>query len=248
VAVVELLEGRRRRRRVGVRAVALQGVRRLGRTAALSPPGDLPTRLAAAGAPMAPAEAMAVKAGLGMVAALAALLLFGPAGLLLGAAGFVAPDLWLATRARHRAAAMESELADVLDLLRVAIAAGLSPWRAMGEVGRRHPGLLARELARAAARVQLGVAGEDALDGLLRRAPARGVQALVSALRRAQRHGAPLGPTLGAQALEARSLQARQCTERAARAAPKIQLVVALALVPAVLLLLAAALVPALLT
>ena len=45
---------------------------------------------------------------------------------------------------------MEAELPDVLDLLRVAIAAGLAPRRALQEVGRRHPGLLAQELKRAA--------------------------------------------------------------------------------------------------
>jgi tight adherence protein C len=114
-------------------------------------------------------------------------------------------------------------------------------------VGYRHPGLLADELARAAARTGLGFRGDDALADLERRLPAPGVHALTSALRRADRHGAPLAPTLTAQALEARSLQARRATERAAKAAPKIQLVVALLLVPAVLLLLAAALAPALL-
>jgi tight adherence protein C len=141
---------------------------------------------------------------------------------------------------------MDEELADVLDLLRVAVAAGLSPWRAIGEVGRRHPGLLAAELQRAAAQVALGVPGCDALATLARRAPARGVPPLLSALDRAERHGAPLAPTLAAQAVEARSLRARRTAERAAKAAPKIQLVVALTLVPSVLLLVAAALVNAL--
>ena len=35
---------------------------------------------------------------------------------------------------------MEEELADVTDLLRVAIAAGLPATRALAEVGRRHRG------------------------------------------------------------------------------------------------------------
>jgi len=51
---------------------------------------------------------------------------------------------------------------------------------------------------------------------------------------------------LDALAAEARSREAARVAERAARAAPKIQLVVALLLVPSVLLLVAAALVPAL--
>ena len=63
-------------------------------------------------------------------------------------------------------------------------------------------------------------------------------------LRRADRLGAPPARALAALAEEARARQTRRAAERAARAAPKIQLVVALLLVPSVLLLVAAALVP----
>ena len=52
----------------------------------------------------------------------------------------------------------------MLDLLRVAIAAGLAPRRALAEVGRRHPGLLAAELERAAARAAMGEPAEQTLD------------------------------------------------------------------------------------
>jgi tight adherence protein C len=64
----------------------------------------------------------------------------------------------------------------------------------------------------------------------------------VAALQRAERHGAPLGPALAALAADARARRAQALRERAAKAAPKIQLVVALLLVPAVMLLLGAAL------
>jgi tight adherence protein C len=141
---------------------------------------------------------------------------------------------------------MEAELPDVLDLLRVAIAAGLSPRRALSEVGRRHPGLLAAELRRAAARAALGEPAEQALDDLNSRCPATGIAPLTAALKRAERHGAPLAQALAAQAAEARSLRAARRSENAAKAAPKIQLVVALLLVPAVLLLVAAAIVASL--
>jgi tight adherence protein C len=70
--------------------------------------------------------------------------------------------------------------------------------------------------------------------------------ALVAAIRRSDRLGAPPGRSLAALAAEARSREAARTAERAAKAAPKIQLVVALLLVPSVLLLVAAALVPAL--
>jgi tight adherence protein C len=161
-------------------------------------------------------------------------------------AGYLAPEYALRTRARTRGRVMEAELPDVLDLLRVAVAAGLSPRRALREVGRRHPGLLAQELKRAAGKADMGEPAIRTLDELQARAPL--AAPLVHALKRAERHGAPLSATLAAQAVEARAIRAAQRSEQAAKAAPKIQLVVALLLVPAVLLLIAAALLPALTT
>jgi tight adherence protein C len=135
------------------------------------------------------------------------------------------------------------ELADVLDLLRVAVEAGLPVGRALAEVARRCHGLLAAEIGAAAVRMQLGATRGEALDALLARCPVDGVAALAAAIARADRHGAPLAPALAALATEARAEQARRLRDDAARAAPKIQLVVALVLVPAVMLLVAAVLV-----
>ncbi len=66
---------------------------------------------------------------------------------------------------------------------------------------------------------------------------------LASSLERSRRHGSPLSRTLHEQAGSLRGEQRRRITERAARAAPKMQLVVALLLVPSVLLTVAAAIV-----
>jgi tight adherence protein C len=227
---------------------------RAGRGLSPRAPGDLAGRIAAAGVAVSVGDVMAVKAGAAVAGSLAALPLataapgrLGPLGLAAAAAaGFLAPDAWLRRRTRARTRAMEAELADVLDLMRVATAAGLAPRRALAEVGRRHPGVLAAELRRASARLALGTPGEAVLAGLEHRCRAHGIAALTAALRRADVHGAPLGPSLAAQAAQARSLQAQRAARAAARAAPKIQLVVALLLVPAVLLLVAAALLPAL--
>ena len=84
------------------------------------------------------------------------------------------------------------------------------------------------------------------LETLERRCPTEGIAPLTAALLRAERHGAPLGPALAALAADARARHAQRLRERAARAAPKIQLVVALLLVPAVMLLVGAALASAL--
>jgi tight adherence protein C len=110
-------------------------------------------------------------------------------------------------------------------------------------VGRRRGGVLGEELAAAAARLELGVPRAEVHGRLRARCPHPAVAALVTVLERAERHGTPPAPVLAALALEARAERARALQDRAARAAPKIQLVVALVLVPAVLLLVAGALV-----
>jgi tight adherence protein C len=252
-AASEARSARGRRRRPALVALVARVGRRLG---APAPPADLERRLAQAGAPasLRVADVMAIKAGAAVLAFVTVLPLaaalpgrLGPvAAVGAPAGGFLVPDLWLARRIRRRARAMAAELADVLDLMRVAVDAGLSPARALAEVGRRRHGALAAELRAAAARIDLGVPRADVLATLERRCPAEGVAPLTAALLRAERHGAPLGPALAALAADARARHAQRMRDRAARAAPKIQLVVALLLVPAVMLLVGAALATAL--
>jgi tight adherence protein C len=250
VAVVDLLAAPRGPRR---RGRLLGALTRLGRRLGVAPaPEDLARRLAAAGAPAAlrPADVMAIKTAAALVALLAAV---GPATALPGRLGPLAliaapigalhaPDLWLRRRARARARAMSAEVADVLDLLRVSIEAGRAPAASLHDVGRRHRGLLGAELGRAARRLALGDASAEVHADLAARCPLPEVAALAQALDRAARHGAPLAPALVSLAADARAARARAVREQAAKAGPKIQLVVALLLVPAVMLLVGAAL------
>jgi tight adherence protein C len=252
--VVDLLVGLRRprrrepRRRSGVAVLA-----RLGRGFGARPSRGLRERIVAAGLDLTVDDVMALKVGAALAGLAGALIMLpaapGRTGVTLlaaaPAAGFLAPDVWLGRHARRRGRAMEAELADVLDLLRVAVAAGLSPSRALAEVGRRHAGQLAAELCRASARSALGIPRATTYRELELRCPASGIPVLVAALERADRHGAPLVPALAAESRAARARAAQRAAEAAARAGPQIQLVVALLLVPAVLLLVAAALLPA---
>jgi tight adherence protein C len=223
---------------------------------AAAPPRDLEARIVAAGRPagLRARDLMAAKLAAGALGALAgAGLAAGAPGrlavVLIGGApvaGFLAPDLWLARRAADRARRIRRDLPSLLDLLRVAVESGSSLAQALREVGARTHGPLAAEWRSVGRQVNLGVPLELALDGMAERAPLPEVRALRAALDRARRHGAPLGETLAAQARDARFALARHAREEAARAGPKIQLVVALLLVPSVLLLVAAALLSAL--
>jgi tight adherence protein C len=227
---------------------------RIARRAGLrGAPGDLEARIAAAGTPLglAVGDIVALKGAIALGLTLFVLPLTGALpgrlgiAVLLAApvAGFYTPELVLARRARARERRIAGELADVLDLLRVAVGAGLPVGRAMGEVGQRMSGVLAAELDGAAARMQLGAPRADVLRELVARCPLPGVATLAAAIARSDRHGAPLAAALEALAAEARAEQARGLRDEAAKAAPKIQLVVALVLVPAVMLLVGAVLV-----
>ena len=220
-------------------------------------PRDLAARIAAAGRPggLGPWELMALKlaaalAG-GALGTFLSALAPGRLGLVVAAAApmaaFLAPDLWLRRRALERARAVRRALPAMLDLLRVTVEAGASLPAALEAVGRRSDGPLAAEWRGTGRQVAVGVPLGDALEGMTQRLPQAEVRALVAALERSLRHGAPLAETLAAQARAARFDLRRRVREEAARAGPKMQLVVALLLVPSVLLLVAAALAAALL-
>ncbi len=244
-------DGARRDRSGGtVLSLALLVGRRLrGR---LQTPSDLGARIAAAGSPagLEPRDVLALKLATAVLGALAGVLLgallpgrLAIASMAAGpAAGFLAPDLWLRRRARARASAIRRELPAMLDLLRVTVQSGPSLAAALGEVGSRTRGPLAREWRAVGTECALGVPLSRSLERLAERVPLPEVAALVAALERAARHGAPLSDTLEAQARDARSARRRRIQEEAAKAAPKIQLVVAGMLVPSVLLLIAASL------
>ncbi|HEU0018884.1 MAG TPA: type II secretion system F family protein [Thermoleophilaceae bacterium] len=249
---------RGQRRRAARGPAAIRALARFGGAAARrAAPQDLERRIEAAGRPggLEPRELMAAKLAGVAVAALPGALLGAAAPGRLGllvvvaapVAGFFAPDLWLARQAAARATAARRQLPELLELLRVTVDAGVSLAAALAAVGARADGPVADEWRAVGGEVALGVPLGEALAEMRRRLPLPEVGALVAALDRARRHGAPLSATLAGQARDARLALRRRVQEDAARAGPKIQLVVALLLVPSVLLLVAAALASALL-
>lgn len=219
----------------------------------ISPPSDLRARLAAAGQPggLQPREWMAVKAGAAIAVSIPSLVVLagssGRFGVLVAIAGplagFAVPDFWLARAVRVRSEAAVRELPDLLDLLRVSVEAGIAPVRAMDVVAAQFDGPLAVEWRRVAAAVALGEPQVTAIRGMSERIAAKEVRAFAEALLRSRRHGLPLGATLATQASRAREARRRRIREQAARAGPKMQLVVALVLVPSMLLIVTALLV-----
>jgi tight adherence protein C len=158
-------------------------------------------------------------------------------------AGFLVPDALRQRRQRRRHRRLLRALPDALDLLAVSAGSGRGPAAGIEQLARAGEGPLAEELRTAGAEISSGVPLAAALESLRRRVPGSEVATLVAAIERSRRLGSPLADQLRRQATALRRDSRRATEERAARAAPKIQLVVALVLVPSVLLMIAAALI-----
>lgn len=235
-------------------------LRRLGPTFArasvverLAPARDLRARVIAAGEPggLGVREWISIEVGCAAVGAVTATMVAGslPGRLWIAAlvggplAGFMLPNFWLGRAAATRAREAAHELPDMLDLLRVALVAGMPPPRALAAVATRFDGPLAYEWRRMAAATALGTPADEALAELAERLPAPAVRSFAETMRSAGRHGLTLSEALATLAGAARHARRQRMREQAARTAPKIQLVVALVLVPSVMLVIAAGMV-----
>jgi len=244
----------RTRRRRGAPALLEAMARRLHPVTGSAQGLEVRILAAGLGGTLAARELMSAKLVAAMAGGLGALgvgaLAPGRLGLILmiggPLAGFLAPDLWLRRRTLRRFEQVRRHLPAMLDLLRVTVEAGASLTAGLAAVGQRTKGPLAAEARAVARQVQAGVTMEQALEDLRRRLPLEEVTALVAALERSRRHGTPTAEILARAATNVRERRRRAVQEEAARAAPKIQLVVALLLVPSVLLLVSAALLSAL--
>jgi tight adherence protein C len=191
-------------------------------------------------------KALGAAAGLplGLVASPAAP---GRSGLLvlvgLPVSGFLLPDALRERRARQRRRRLVAALPDALDLLAVSAGSGRGPAAGIEQLARAGEGPLAEELRLTVAELSCGVPLSAALAALRDRVPGSELATLVAAIERSRRFGSPLADQLRRQSAALRGDSRRAVEERAARAAPKIQLVVALVLVPSVLLMIAAGLI-----
>jgi tight adherence protein C len=159
------------------------------------------------------------------------------------AAGFLIPDALLERRARLRGRRLRGALPDACDLLAVGATTGRGAAAGFAEIVAAGEGPLADELRVTVAELSCGRSLAAALRSLRARAPGGEVAALCAAIERSRRYGSPLAEQLRRQSSALRRDQRRLVEEHAARAAPKIQLVIALVLVPSVLLMIAAALI-----
>ncbi len=219
-------------------------------TAAGAEPGDLPSRLRRAGLGdrTRPRDVVLARVACAL-SAMPPALLVAPAApgriavaVLVGVpiAAAALPDLVIERLAARRRARIGGQLPDSLELIAVAAGAGNGVVVLLRAARDAASGPLREELAATVAELECGVRQGLALQRMRDRSgPELGELAVL--LERSQRLGSPLAAGLQRQAAGLREERARGVEEHAARAAPKIQLAVALLFVPSVLLLVAAA-------
>ena len=204
---------------------------------------------AAPGAVPAGVDPAALRAGaviaFACLAAVVLMLLGGGTGavaaLTVVAFGCAAPDLWLRARAARRAELVERRVPELVELVASMVAAGVGVDQSLRGAGEAVGGELGGELERVHANLALGRPRADELRDLALRTGSPSLAQLALTLRLSDRLGVPLAEALRRQADRARVQRARMVQERAAKAGPRVLVVVVFVLVPAALLPLAAA-------
>lgn len=159
----------------------------------------LTTRLAAAGSELKPSEWLLVHIGVVVGAGVLGLLIGGGSivvGLVLLLIGFFVPPVYLRHRISRRRKAFDDALPEVLQLISGALSAGLSLAQAVDTVVREGPEPIASEFKRVLVEARIGVALEDAFDGVAARFQSKDFAWSVMAIRIQRQVGGNLAELL----------------------------------------------------
>ena len=196
---------------------------------------DLQNQLTLAGRPgnLGPAEFMGLRY-------VAAVVLFG-VGLLLGAftgnpmyiaifagvggaLGFFFPLLWLRQKVNDRRTQIRKALPDAMDLLTIAVEAGLGFDAAMARVTDKFRNALSDEFAQVLQEVRLGRPRLEALDDMGRRTGVDDLHNFVQAVIQSEQMGVGVAKILRLQSEEMRRKRRQRAEELAAQASLKMML------------------------
>jgi len=146
---------------------------------------------------------------------------FGAGAVLGGIMGAALPWFKLDERIKRRARVVCRSLPQAIDLVALAMQAGLDFPGAVGQVAQRMPkdNPLRFELEHLLQKLSIGHSRHAALEGLAARVPALPVRQFVASVTQAERQGTPLARVLGVQARVMRIRRSQAAEQAAARAA-----------------------------
>lgn len=147
-----------------------------------------------------------------------------PAASLLGAlvaivVGWMAPPVTVRRKADARLARIDYDMPELIDLLVVAVEAGLGLNAALNLASSRLSGPLGEELRISIQEQRMGLTSLQALDNMLGRCPTSAVRSFVCAMIQGERLGVSVGQILRSLALEMRKRR-RAAAEATAQKAP----------------------------
>ena len=214
-------------------------IERLGNLLSRSTPQkarqDLDNRLELAGRPgnLTPADfgairlvAAAIMAAVGLLLGiLMGTLIYTVVGLAVGAIlGYYLPVLWLKQKVDARRAAIQKGLPDAMDLLVIAVDAGLGFDAALARVTDKYKNALSDMFAKVLREVSLGRPRLEAMDEMGRSSGVDDLHNFIQAIIQSEQFGTGIGKILRIQADEMRRKRRQRAQEKAAQATLKMML------------------------
>jgi len=214
-------------------------IERLGNLLSRSTPAkarqDLDNRLELAGRPgnLTPADFGAIRLVAAAVMAAVGLLLgllmgglvYTIGGLAVGAIlGYYLPVLWLKQKVDARRAAIQKGLPDAMDLLVIAVDAGLGFDAALARVTDKYKNALSDMFAKVLREVSLGRPRLEAMDEMGRQSGVDDLHNFIQAIIQSEQFGTGIGKILRIQADEMRRKRRQRAQEKAAQATLKMML------------------------
>ncbi len=129
--------------------------------------------------------------------------------------GFKLPDIWLTRRIQRRQQELTNALPDGLDMLTIAVEAGLSFDQAAGEIVSRWDNELSREFRRVLYEIGVGTSRREALEHLRDRTGIPDIVSFVVAVNHAEDLGTSMGQVLNVQSQEMRTRRRQRAQEKA---------------------------------
>ncbi|HVB76841.1 MAG TPA: type II secretion system F family protein [Candidatus Nitrosotalea sp.] len=141
-----------------------------------------------------------------------------------GVLGFYGPLYWLRTRVKQRQREIQLALPDTMDLLTIAVEAGLGFDAAISRVSQKFDNALADEFGKVLQETRLGRPRLEAMDEMGRRSGVEDLHNFVQAVIQSEQMGVGVARILRLQSDEMRRKRRQRAQEKAAQASLKMML------------------------